>query len=392
VWRLPNGTVEIRVDRADMRWDDLFVVASRYNPRRGFIFVSKVLGKHWPVRPKAMAMVHGLLAGKLAVLGLEKPLVAIAMAETAVGLGRGIFDRYAEFRGTDGLLFLQTTRHLTGAPALLTADEPHCHARDHTVHVPEGDPEKARILAGARTLVLVDDEITTGETLKGLARAFVAGPGRGPGTAGPGAGGPPGSGGGVRRVVLCSIASFLAPEARAELASALPVPVSGASLLEGTFTFRKTGDMAPPGTFRSVGAGLPSPGTVPVERGRLGLLPGEGLPDLKATVAGLSLPPGVPVRVIGTGEFLHEPFLLARALEEEGRDVAFQSTTRTPIAPGGGIACSMRFEDNYGEGLDNFLYNAPASFPGETVVCRETAASPEGFDVAARLGAREIML
>jgi hypothetical protein len=437
-----------------MPWDDLFVVASRYNPRRGYIFVSKVLGKHWPVRPVTMDRVHGSLARKLSELGLERPVVMIAMAETAVGLGRGIFDRLAELTSPDGLLFLQTTRHVTGGPALLTTDEPHCHARDHTVHVPAGDPEKARILAGARTLVLVDDEITTGETLKGLARAFVtrdgapswtAGSGVASGQAGAnggaganvsgsanGGGGAPVSGGadggagapvsgganggagapvsaganggggvpgpcgtpGVGRVVMCSIASFLTQEAMDAMSSGVPVPVSHVSLLKGTFTFAKTGEApAPPsGPFRSQGTGEPLPGTVPLERGRLGLLPGEGLPDVAAALGALALPPGVPVRVIGTGEFLHEPYLLARALEAEGRDVCFQSTTRTPIAPGGGIACSWRFADNYGEGLDNFLYNAPASFPGETVVCRETAASPAGFDIASRLGAREIIL
>jgi hypothetical protein len=131
---------------------------------------------------------------------------------------------------------------------------------------------------------------------------------------------------------------------------------------------------------------------VPLERGRLGLLAGEGLPDVRAAIDSLDLEPGAPVRVIGTGEFLHEPYLLARALEAEGREVVFQSTTHTPAAPGAGISSVLRFKDNYCEGLDNFLYNAPRGYTGRTVVCRETLPGPPGFDVAGALDAREILL
>jgi hypothetical protein len=358
-------------------------VGSRYNPKRGYIFVSKVLGKHWPVSPGTMGAVHSALAEGLGKLKFAKPAVLVAMAETAVGLGRGIFDRYAEAEGPDGLLFLQTTRHNPGRPAFLASDEPHSHARGHEVLFPEGDPEKARILAGARTLILVDDEITTGETLKGLAREFIA-------KAGSAAAGR--AGGGVERVALASIASFLSPEAEAGMAGALAAVLSRVSLLEGTFSFEKTGEPLPPGGFRSRGAGPAAGGAVPRERGRLGLLPGEGKPDLRAAMDSLAFPAGDPVRVIGTGEFLHEPFLLASAYASEGRRVVFQSTTRTPIAPGGPVGSVWRFEDDFGEGLDNFLYNAPASFEGHTVVCRETASPPPGFDIAGRLGAREILL
>jgi hypothetical protein len=376
----------MEVARCDLPWDDLFVLGCRYNPRRGYLFVSKVLGKHWPAAPSAMGGIHGMLAERLAALGLPKPLVLVAMAETAVGLGRGVFDRYSALADADGLLFLQTTRRRLAAPVLLTSDEPHCHAPAHTVYVPQGDPEKGRILRGARSVVLVDDEITTGKTLRGLAaglaRAATC----------------------VRRVVMCSIASFLGPAGDGEGDAGLPraargspdvvtgrPEASGVSLLEGRFSFRKTSDLPAPAGIRSEGGGGEE-GAVALERGRLGLLPGEGLPDVGRAISGLGLPDGAPVRVIGTGEFLHEPYLLARELEARGHRVVFQSTTRTPAAVAAGIAHAWRFKDNYGEGLDNFLYNAPPGFEGETVVCRETVSSPPGFDIAGRLGAREILL
>jgi hypothetical protein len=364
--------MECEVFRSDYAWDSLFALASRFNPKRGFIFVSKVLGKHWPVEPRVMARTHAELAERLTGLRLEKPVVLIAMAETAVGLGRGVFDSYADSVGPDGLLFLQTTRYNVGLQPLLTSDEPHCHAREHAVFMDMKNPEKTRILRDAKSLVLVDDELTTGRTLRGLAGEF-------------------GKFGAVGRVACAALASFLTPAARAGLGRGLAARVSLVSLLEGTFTFRKTADMPDP-AFRSSGSWAPMAGIVARERGRLGLLPGEDLPDLAGAVAGLALEPGEPVRVIGTGEFLHEPFLLARELERGGREVVFQSTTRTPVAVGAGIGSAWRFRDNYGEGLDNFLYNAPASFPGRTVVCRETAFSPDGFDVAGSLGASEILL
>jgi len=52
------------------------------------LFVSKVLGKHWPVRPTVMREIHARLATQIA--NLPGPLLVIGMAETATALGRGV--------------------------------------------------------------------------------------------------------------------------------------------------------------------------------------------------------------------------------------------------------------------------------------------------------------
>ncbi|MDW2612034.1 phosphoribosyltransferase domain-containing protein, partial [Escherichia coli] len=70
---------------------DLFDIAERRNPKRAFLFVSKVLGRHIPVSPQVMRNVYTQLAEQF--LGtLDGPVVFIGMAETAVGLGAGVFD------------------------------------------------------------------------------------------------------------------------------------------------------------------------------------------------------------------------------------------------------------------------------------------------------------
>ena len=168
-----GGRLEIALNRADWPFDQICSVGARLNPLRPFVFVSKVLGKHWPVKPLVMAEFHRALAAKLGPL--EPPAVLIAMAETAIGLGRGVFEAWGGFGGSAHSVFTHTTRYALDRPAAFSVDEPHCHARKHLVYLPE-DPDSAELFKSARSLVLIDDEISTGRTLSNLARAFARNP------------------------------------------------------------------------------------------------------------------------------------------------------------------------------------------------------------------------
>lgn len=53
---LPTGRLELKVDRCDHGLDNLVALAARQNPKRGFLFVSKVLGRHIPVKPSQMLL------------------------------------------------------------------------------------------------------------------------------------------------------------------------------------------------------------------------------------------------------------------------------------------------------------------------------------------------
>ena len=106
---------------------------------------------------------------------------------------------------------------------------------------------------------------------------------------------------------------------------------------------------------------------------------------------GLSIEPGQRVLVLGTGEFVWKPFLLAERLERAGVDVHFSSTTRSPIALGHSIEHALSFSDNYGLGIVNFLYNvAPGQFD-RALICTETDALAVPSSLIEALGAEVIV-
>ncbi|MCP5843002.1 phosphoribosyltransferase domain-containing protein, partial [Klebsiella pneumoniae] len=88
---LSCGTLSVTPTGGISAIDDLFEIAERRNPKRAFLFVSKVLGRHIPVAPEKMRAVYRQLAEQFPPLS-DGPVLFIGMAETAVGLGAGVFD------------------------------------------------------------------------------------------------------------------------------------------------------------------------------------------------------------------------------------------------------------------------------------------------------------
>ena len=87
--RLPSGTLQLHVERSELPAHELFVLAARNNPRRAFLFVSRVLAKHLPVAPAVVQDCHERIARRIpAQMGAQPgPVLFIGMAETATGLG-----------------------------------------------------------------------------------------------------------------------------------------------------------------------------------------------------------------------------------------------------------------------------------------------------------------
>ena len=83
------GRLELEIARADLPPEALFDFAERQNPRRVFLFVSKVLGRHIPVAPSVMRDVQQRLADGI-TLPPDMQTLFVGMAETAVGLGAGV--------------------------------------------------------------------------------------------------------------------------------------------------------------------------------------------------------------------------------------------------------------------------------------------------------------
>jgi hypothetical protein len=178
-----------------MPLDSLFSMAARINKKRSFLFVSKVLGKHIPVNPytpllsgAALALllyqemnghsadndrmkdlldkaVYGLIHPEFAKeayehllaarLVLPKPVVFIGFAETATALGHSVYNIFA-----DHASYIHTTREdILDLESLISFEEEHSHAVDHRCYALD-----AGLLSGTEPIILVDDEITTGNT------------------------------------------------------------------------------------------------------------------------------------------------------------------------------------------------------------------------------------
>ena len=241
-------TLELDTPRFGLSPDALFGLAARQNPQRAFLFVSKVLGKHLPIRPGAL-----LAAGKLLALALagktdgeywasiidgaagpafaelwahleasRTPLPAqertlfIGFAETATGLGQAVADC---FSGESA--YISTTRFEQTGGTPLTFDEAHSHARTHLLYL---DPNDA-FLRGCRRAVLIDDEFTTGNTAFRLVERLHAAYG-------------------IRRFVLLALLDNSSGEQRRAVEKRLGVEIEMVSLLKSRIVSTENG--APP--------------------------------------------------------------------------------------------------------------------------------------------------
>jgi len=211
---LPTGEMTLRVEGGGpFALDELIGFAARANTRRGFLFLSKVLGKHWPVTPRRMQAIHTELAARIPP-DLPGPVVFIAMAETAIGLGQGVFEAWKTAYPQREALFLHTTRyHIDNAPTI-EFEEAHSHAPRQFLHQPS-EAMLQRMWLGARSLVLIDDEASTGSTFLNLSAACRA------------------LNPAIERVHLAAITNFMGAKANAALPGRFGLPVTVGAALSG---------------------------------------------------------------------------------------------------------------------------------------------------------------
>ena len=349
---LDTGVLSLRVREARYPLEALCGFAARDNPKRGFLFVSKVLGKHWPVTPGRMREIHAHLAGRLD-LGAG-PWLCVAMAETATGLGQGVFEALLEREPGAEALFMHSTRYRLADRPCLEFHEPHCHAPEQLLYEPLAPAPRARF-RGARELIVIDDEISTGTTLCNLVAAYRRCNPR------------------LERVHFVAITDFSGAEAPARWSRRLGLPVSTLSALKAELTFTpvpgKRGEPPPPavGDNRRQSRQLAEHLS-----GRLGVADRVALPAADVQALAGDLTPGAKILVLGTGEYMHLPYRLGLELETRGLETHVQATTRSPIRLGADIHRRLVFRDNYGEGIANYLYNVePAAFD-RIILCHET--------------------
>lgn len=349
---LDTGVLELRVQRAEQSLESLCGFAARDNSKRGFLFVSKVLGKHWPARPSRMGEIHAQLAAWLDLN--SEPWVFIAMAETATGLGQGVFEAFLARQPAAGALFLHSTRYRVGDNAPLDFQEPHCHAPEQLLYTPL-EPQARACFHQARELVLIDDEISTGTTLCNLVAAYRHHNPQ------------------LERVHVLAITDFShMAQAAMDWETRLGLPVHCHALLKAEYHFTPAAHVQPAQVPVAVGDNHRRPDQLARTSGRFGLMAPIQVPTADIQALSAHLAPHARVLVLGTGEYMHLAFRIGQHLEAQGFDTWVQATTRSPIRLGADIRQKVVFADNYGEGIANYLYNVVPEDFDRIIICHET--------------------
>ena len=394
---LPRGTLDLTYQTNsattkngaepsnDYQLEDLLGFAQRINPKRAFLFVSKVLGRHIPVAPGTMRHAFTDLAN-LVPDDLPEPILVIGMAETAVGLSAGVHQAL-QTRYPNALL-LNSTRHSqhnkNNTETLLTTfSEDHSHASQHLIYQSADTVTQAQLLA-SKTLIMVDDEASTGNTCVNVVTAL-----RNAGLTE------------LEQVHLTTLVDWSLNQNQAQadvddnISARLPnIDFHRHHLLSGAWQWTDAPNPEPI-TMPSVDtteAGSYALG----DTGNWGRFPtldstdgfafyltkfqaafnlfNQQAQSEKASFEKEQLPQRI--LVLGSNEFVWLPFLLAEWLETQTQNatVKFSALTRSPIALGGAITTMLSFSDNYGLGMTNFAYNVEPSDWDLIVLCVETSA------------------
>jgi len=349
---LATGQLDIVVEEAAWPLDSLCDFAARENPRRGFLVVSRVLGRHLPAAPQVMRQSVRDLAARIPV-DLPGPVMVIGLAETAVCLGQTVHEELRAATGRDDIHFLHSTRQQLDHALLCRFEEPHSHASAHLIYRPD--------LPEPRALVIVDDEVSTGTTLCNLAEALVGAWPR------------------VEAIVVATLTDWSLGKG---WQARMPRPTRVVALLRGRLEWTQGAAVTADAAFDMAAASL---GRMTAHRnfGRLGINAPVAPPPVS------TLPEVVgPLRIIGTGEFTYLPFRLAERLAAEGHDVVVQATSRSPARLGAAMAAKLCFSDNYGTGVPNYLYNADPADGRTNWISHETGAGTIDPALVAALDAR----
>lgn len=325
-------------------------MAVRDNPRRRHLLVSTVLGKHVPASARVVLGTASDL-GRLVAPHVDGETLVIGYAETATALGHIVAD-------TLQAPYLHTTRRSGhGHPATMTVFEAHSHAPVH-----ELQPWPPDLIDHGDTVVLVDDELSTGRTVLGTIRSLHARRAR-------------------RHYVVAALVDARPDRDRLEfaaLARSLGTPITCVSLACGPIDAEQAAARCD--SWTDLGpAGRAAPGAVPGtvrrlsidwpdgvrECGRHGVTAGSGdfssaISRVADTVSGYL--PGGRVHVLGVEELIYAPLRIALELPGE---VTFSSTTRSPAyvghEEGYPLACGVRFRAHEaGADGERYLYNVGA--------------------------------
>ncbi len=144
--------------------DDVFRVAKRFNnSRRNYLLVNPLQGKHLPTKPSAALEMMNALGERVAQNFPDGRLV-IGFAETATAIGAVVAKNLS-----DDCFYLQTTRENFSGKFVDFLEE-HSHAPEQKLFA----ENFAELLNQTSEVVFVDDEFSTGKTLRNIVRQLKA--------------------------------------------------------------------------------------------------------------------------------------------------------------------------------------------------------------------------
>lgn len=146
--------------------NELFGLAKRdNNPLRDHLIINKVQSKHYPSDPRETKRFCAEMGEELLRLCPEGKCLAVVFAETAVGIGA----LAASVLGERCFLISTTREELPEHRDFFSFEETHSHAPQHRL-CKRGDID----LNSFAHIFIIDDEFTTGNTVKALAERLHA--------------------------------------------------------------------------------------------------------------------------------------------------------------------------------------------------------------------------
>lgn len=311
--------------RSHKRIGDLIGFAERENKKRAFLFVSKVLGKHYPCTPHTMDKIFKQLSRlvvKSDFFSTKDYHLVIGMGETATGLGWGFFENL----NANNKLFIHTTRIKMNKKVFIRFKESHSHDTEHFIYYPIKS-EFLEFIKLTKVVYIVDDEITTGNTINNLSKAI------------------------LKKLPNCKIVPVTILQWNSKLCKIKSHSILnaqfhiktkiGASLIRSSYIANKNAQSVSKNLFVN-------------SYGRYGAnqfnLPYETLPN------GFEKWECKKILILGSGEFNFIAYKFAKLLLRFN-EVYVQSTTRSPIKIGGIIRSKVKFKDNYEPVKSAYLYN-----------------------------------
>lgn len=408
-FEISNGQLDVivRNNSQNNSFDltDIMKVGSRNNSKRGFLFVSKILGKHISNNPKTINQYTQKLTNKIKNKIKNDNVLFVGFAETATCLSQLIFEQYVSFykkhrnhysnntndtsKQEQGLTksiksvklenllekkiqYIHTTRYLLDKSLLINFQEAHSHAPNHIVYDTINDKDKIQ------SLVLIDDELSTGKTCINFIKELIE----------------TNQFTSLKTIYIVSITNWIDDnrirEMKKEIGSQYHVNLNFVDLVKGSFEFTpneqyKQNIIEAKNNNSNVNKQNNNIKNNVIKsnfKNRLGC----NLSDIQYVEQYVSnnihlLTDNISkedknILILGTGEFMYIPFKFAQFLENKfmHKNIFFQSTTRSPVIvnENEAIKSSVSFKDNYNDNIDNYIYNLDVNQYDKIFILYET--------------------